>query len=59
MREIDYKDFEKWLDNEWDNMSIPNKAIALFGDTFEAEERFRESDYYEEKNENKSTSEIS
>lgn len=41
-------EMESFLDNLWNNMSIPNKQIILFGDTGEAEVRFMESDYYED-----------
>ena len=45
---IDMDAFKSFLNNKWDNMSAVNKAIMLYGDTFEAEEAFKESPFYEE-----------
>ena len=47
-RKFNESNYERFLDDKWANMSIPNKAYTLYGDTAEAEARFRESSYYEE-----------
>ena len=47
-RRFNDSNMQRFLDNEWDNQSIPNQQIAIFGDTAEAEAAFKQSKYYEE-----------
>jgi hypothetical protein len=47
MSEINPKDLEQFLDNEWDNLDVVEKAEYLKGGTAEAEADYKLSPYYE------------
>jgi hypothetical protein len=43
----DSPNFVDFINNEWDNLSLPEKIEYIFGDTLEAIEQFKQSGYYD------------